>query len=420
MDFPANSELEKDLISYIVRNPHTLPDAEALSPEHFWVDDHKQIWSLLRELKHSWSKQTLKSRLSDYHKELIETYYQSTVSPQIEDTVEVLKTLAVKRSVVELSTNLVGIADNDDIDTILDHLEKEINCIRSLDTKVSVDNLGVMALLERMRKDRVSRKSRNFKGVTSGFGNLTQLIGEYKPGGLHIIAARPGMGKTSLAINMLLNMAEMDGIKCAFFTLEMTADQIGHRIMSLLTTKPFSYYANDKLSDTEYEVAETEFTKLNDKLFMYDQSPITIDGIGVIARRLVSNYGVQCIFIDYLQLIRVAKSYGNKVAEITEISNKLKDIAKSLNVPIICLSQLSRECERRDDKRPDLPDLRESGSIEQDADSVSMVYSDDYYSRKDEITEMQVEVIVRKNRHGPKGTAHFLFDMPMCLFREAI
>lgn len=273
-------------------------------------------------------------------------------------------------------------------------------------------------------------------GVTSGLIDLDKYLGGLHPSDLLILAGRPSMGKTSLATNIAFNAANAylnqnsNGAPVAFFSLEMSSEQLATRILA-----SESGVSSDKIR--RGEIRTDDFPKFVDvtrrlnqlPLFIDDTPGITISGIRNRSRRLQRQYGLGLIVIDYLQLIEAGGSKrgsDNRVQEISDISRGLKAIAKELNVPVIALSQLSRAVEQRDDKRPQLSDLRESGSIEQDADVVMFVYRDEYYlqrKRPPEGTEkynewlaqmdavyQQAEVILAKQRHGPIGTVKLYFD----------
>lgn len=418
MEYPFDAELEQNVISYLLQHPHCLPDCEGITSDHFFDHDLKGIYSAFEVQKQGWTIRTLKHVLTDAQSALIDQLAKVKVK-SIERVVPTLRLLALKRAIFDAVKDMESFAAfSSDVDEILKNSEDAIAKLRSISSVVSLDSNTIEMILERMRVDRIARRSGNLGELIHGYQEVDEIMGSLEPGCLHIIAARPGMGKTSYALNVIINCLTR-GVKCAMFSLEMSNDQIIRRIMGLLTDKPFYIYGY-KGSDTDYKAAEEKVVELNDKLYLYDEAPLSIDRLGAVARQFVANYGVRIIFIDYLQLVRSMRKEGNKVAEITEISNKLKEFAKSLNVPIVCLAQLNRDCEKREDKRPVLSDLRESGSIEQDADSVMFLYSDDYYNNKKELTEMDMDLIIAKNRHGPTGKANLLFNMPFCKFEDSV
>ena len=288
-------------------------------------------------------------------------------------------------------------------------------------------------------------------GVTTGFKDLDDMTSGLQPSDLIILAGRPAMGKTSLATNIAFNIAEAyepeiqpDGTSKAinggivgFFSLEMAAEQLATRIIAEQTEISSSKIRRGEINDSEFE-------KLVACSQMMHRIPLYIDQTGGIsiaqlaarARRLKRQRGLDVLIIDYIQLMQGSKRTDNRVQEITEITTGLKALAKELNVPIIALSQLSRQVENRDDKRPQLSDLRESGSIEQDADVVLFVYRDEYYLQNREpdfgTTEYEqwqvkldaargkADVIIAKQRHGPTGTAQLSFTPEFTRFADLI
>ncbi|MDP4725415.1 MAG: replicative DNA helicase [Alphaproteobacteria bacterium] len=272
-------------------------------------------------------------------------------------------------------------------------------------------------------------------GVTSGFTDMDKWLGGLHPSDLLILAGRPSMGKTALATNIAFNAAKgfiennKDGAPVLFFSLEMSSEQLANRILSSESgvssdlIRRGAIRADDfpKLVDVSRRLGEVP-------LFIDDTPALTVTAVRNRARRLQRQHGIGMIVIDYLQLLSGSSksSDGNRVQEISEITRSLKALAKELNVPVLALSQLSRAVEQRDDKRPQLSDLRESGSIEQDSDVVMFVYREEYYEGRKEPTpgtdkhiewqtnmskvHNKAEVIIAKQRHGPIGTVRLYFD----------
>ncbi|HIP22259.1 MAG TPA: replicative DNA helicase, partial [Rhodobacteraceae bacterium] len=279
---------------------------------------------------------------------------------------------------------------------------------------------------------------------------MDKKLGGLHPSDLLILAGRPSMGKTSLATNIAYNIAKtyqkgilQDGSEGAinggvvgFFSLEMSADQLAARILSEAARIPSHKIRAGDLDETEFR-RFVEAAKDLEKcpLFIDDTAALPISTLAARARRLKRRHGLDVLVIDYLQLIRPATAKDSRVNEVSEITQGLKAIAKELNIPVIALSQLSRAVESRDDKRPMLSDLRESGSIEQDADVVMFVYREDYYKERekpgehdidkmlawqDEMSQImgKAEVIIGKQRHGPIGTVHLNFEAEFTTFHD--
>ncbi len=291
----------------------------------------------------------------------------------------------------------------------------------------------------------------HLSGVATGLRDLDARMGGLQPSDLIIIAGRPGMGKTSLATNIAFNIAESyvpaqqadgsfkaaNGGVIGFFSLEMSAEQLATRIISEQAEVPSSKIRRGDLTEADFEklVACTQ-TLQKIPLYIDQTGGIAIAQLAARARRLKRQRGLDVIVIDYIQLMQgsSAKSSQNRVQEITEITTGLKALAKELSVPIIALSQLSRQVESRDDKRPQLSDLRESGSIEQDADVVMFVYREEYYLKNKEpkpgtieYTQWEndmneargkAEVIIAKQRHGPTGSVSLAFHGEFTRFSD--
>jgi replicative DNA helicase len=291
-------------------------------------------------------------------------------------------------------------------------------------------------------------------GVPTKLTELDRKLGGLQPSDLVILAGRPSMGKTALATNIGFNAAESvkdaetgTRHRVAFFSMEMSAEQLAHRIMA-----EKSGISSDRIR--RGDVKHDDFTKIVEaardmttvQFFIDDTPALTVPALRTRARRLKRQFGLDLVIVDYLQLMRSAspKPSENRVQEISEITRGLKAVAKELNVPVMALSQLSRAVEAREDKRPQLADLRESGSIEQDADVVMFVYRDQYYLERKEPKEAsfgsgdqyqkafddwqhraekahnKAEVIIAKQRHGPVGTIELFFDGAITKFGNLI
>ena len=287
-------------------------------------------------------------------------------------------------------------------------------------------------------------------GVATGLDDLDRMMGGLQQSDLVILAGRPGMGKTALATNIGYNIAKawrgevkpdghtstVNGGIVGFFSLEMSAEQLATRIIAEQTGIPSNQIRRGGISESDFErIKDYSIELQNIPLYVDETGGLSVAQLAARARRLKRQLGLDLLVIDYLQLLQgsTRRSAENRVQEITEITTKLKALAKELNVPILALSQLSRQVESRDDKRPQLSDLRESGSIEQDADVVLFVYREEYYhqmrkpleSNREKFAEWlaeadkvhgKAEVIIGKQRHGPTGTVELQFDAAVTRF----
>lgn len=279
-------------------------------------------------------------------------------------------------------------------------------------------------------------------GVTSGFADLDKWLGGLHPSDLLILAGRPSMGKTALATNLAFNAAaafarnDKDGAPVAFFSLEMSSEQLASRILACEAGISSDRIRRGEINHDDFQkVVSTSRALCQTPLFIDDTPALSVTQIRNRARRLQRQHGLGLVIIDYLQLVDggiSGKRSDNRVQEISDVTRNLKALAKELDIPVIALSQLSRAVEQREDKRPQLSDLRESGSIEQDADVVMFIYREEYYeSRKEpspgtekhmewlqkmEKIQNKAEVIIAKQRHGPVGTVRLFFDGSLTRF----
>ena len=288
---------------------------------------------------------------------------------------------------------------------ILENAEKRIFALRKDSAGDSLEHIGTVLLKVFDRLTELAESGSAFPGLSTGLMDLDRKINGLNKSHLILIAARPGMGKTSLALNVALNAAKKSGKTIAFFSLEMSREQLGMRLMSNESFVDNQKLVTGRLSEDEWAKIGLASSALSQTDIRVDDNPtITVAEINAKCRRLDN---LALVVVDYLQLMTSSgersSSNENRQQIVSDISRALKIMAKELNVPVICLSQLSRANESRQDKRPMLSDLRESGAIEQDADIVMFLYRDDYYP-EDSPEKNVAECIVAKNRHGETGT----------------
>ncbi|MDD5622268.1 MAG: replicative DNA helicase [Actinomycetota bacterium] len=259
--------------------------------------------------------------------------------------------------------------------------------------------------------------SSSISGIPSGYIDFDRLTSGFQNSDLIVVASRPGMGKTSFVLGVARHIAMREKLPIAIFSLEMSKQQLALRLMSAESKIDLQRVRDGKIKDEEWTQLARAVEKLADcKIFIDDTAFLTVMDLRSRARMMVSTNNVKLIIVDYLQLMQSTTNYrGNKVLEITEISQNLKGIAKELNIPVLSVSQLSREVEKRENKRPILADLRESGSIEQDADVVAFIYRDEYYE-KEEGNIGKAEIMIAKHRNGPTGKLNLQFNKRFALF----
>ena len=301
---------------------------------------------------------------------------------------------------------------------MLESAEKKIYALRKGDRRDSLEHIGTILHKVYDRLNELAQSDSAIPGLSTGLRDLDAKINGLNKGNLLLVAARPAMGKTSFALNMALNVAKKYKKTVAFFSLEMSREELAMRLLSSESFVDSQKMATGKLTEEEWvKIGMASSALSQTDIRVDDNGGITVAEMNAKLRRL-DNLGL--VVIDYLQLMQgsgYGKSSENRVTVVGEISRALKIMAKELNVPVVCLSQLSRAVESRTDKRPILSDLRESGAIEQDADAVLMLYRDDYYNPDTEEKNV-AECIVSKNRHGETGTVKLQWFGPYQTFTD--
>lgn len=440
-----NIEAEKAIIgALLVNNENFLKISSILSAENFYVPLHQKIYKIIEDFLGKDLTATpisIKSYLktgedSDSYDYLLEIYKNAVIVTGIETYAKEVYECFLRRKLVDIAGKVI----NESVDVKYNIPAKDIievfeQQLFNLAQEKEGNRGGVMLRegINSLLNNLAEMRKGNIKsyGVTTGLDDLDRILGGLQNSDLIILAARPSMGKTSLAINVALNAAKALKEKnqsVAFFSLEMSTEQIATRMLSIN-----SGFSSSRIRAAEFDNKD-DFEKLclvardlNEIPMYIDDTPaITISSLKSKVRRLKKQHGVGLIVIDYLQLMRGSAYGDNRVQEIGEISQGLKAIAKELNVPVIALSQLSRAVESREDKRPQLSDLRESGNIEQDADVVMFIYRDEYYHlRKEpgindpaheewanELNRVKniADVIVSKQRNGAIGVVQLFFN----------
>lgn len=430
MSEPANLsqviEMEKFVLSaMLIREGEVIPLVTSiLKTENFYRPKHRIVFDVMVKLYQQKIAPNILSVMEELRKsgkleEIgVEFLYSLTefanTTAYVEAYARVIKEKATLRDLARAGEEITKSAseDKEPFKDILDNAEKKIFAITSEGETSTFEHVRpiVMRSFERIR--RAMENPRGFTGVETSFIDLDRLTSGFQKSDLILLAARPSMGKTALALNMAMNAALKDNI-VAIFSLEMSKEQLGHRLLS-------SYSGINSHSLSTGKISTAEFSDLIDALEHIVESNLFIDdtaGISVMdlrskARQIKNEHGLDFIVIDYLQLMQGESRKGfdyNRQQEISEISRNLKALARELKVPILALSQLSRSVELRADKRPMLSDLRESGSLEQDADLVMFLYREEYYDRETENANI-AELIVSKNRNGPTSNISLHFE----------
>ena len=340
----------------------------------------------------------------------------------VEEYIRIVEDLAIRRRLIEtaIAIETDGYNWQDSLNELLDKSEKNMMNISKARTGTEFRPIQEVLFKTQANLEKLSQTKGDITGIPTGFYDLDKLTSGFQESQLIIIAARPAMGKTAFALNLVTNVAQNTGKTVALFNLEMGAEQLAMRMLSSAGQINGGKLIKGRLEHNDWKRVNEAISRLAETNIYIDDTPgITIGEIRAKARRLASEGNLGMIVIDYLQLISIESKYaGNRQQEISEISRSLKTLAMELKVPIIALAQLSRSVDSRDDKRPILSDLRESGSIEQDADIVAFLYRDDYYNKEASIDEntSKSEFIIRKHRNGPTTTIDLIFKRDTSTF----
>ncbi len=331
----------------------------------------------------------------------------------IEYYTKIVREKHLLRALINTATQIVAESYDPagEVDDLLDRAEQLIFQITSEDRKRKMQVSGMKEIVKESIEtiDRLYQRKENITGIPTGFHDLDVLTAGFQRSDLIVLAGRPAMGKSALAISVLEHAGVVQKIPCAYFSLEMSKDQLAQRMLCSLAGVNAHKVRTGFFSQTDWPKLVTAAGKLSDAPIYIDDTPgMTAFELRSKARRLKSRHNIQMIMVDYLQLMSGGKRSENRQQEISEISRSMKALARELDLPILAVSQLSRAVEQRADHRPQLSDLRESGAIEQDADIVMLLLREEYYNPTEE-NKGVTEVIVAKQRHGPVGTVRLAF-----------
>ena len=422
-ELPHSIEAEQSVLGAIISQPSVLSDViELIKPEYFYNEQHKALYSIMLQMNSMSLPVDIVTVLNEAEKQHIfespaeGRRYLAEIGNMLPSTANIqsyCKIVADKYFLRSLSYVAKTILDDvqsgeQDAQLLLDAAEQKIYDIRQ-----GKDVRGLVPLSEAIAEayDRLGKISgpdkEKYVGARTGFTLLDSITSGLNKSDLIIIAARPGMGKTSFAMNIATNVARRAEKEVVTFNLEMSKEQLATRILSTEALVESNTLRNGRISGDDWVKLATSAGYLSTlPLYIDDTASMTVQQMKAKLRR-TRNLGL--VIIDYLQLMESTSRSDNRVTVISEITRQLKVMAKELNVPVILLSQLSRAVESRNDKRPMLSDLRESGSIEQDADIVLFLYREAYYNKESQRQNI-AECIVAKNRHGETGTVELIWD----------
>ena len=433
---PQNIEAERSVLGSLMLDKDAIVKvANLIRLGDFYKDDHNSIYEAMVELYEKREpidvlslsnqleekKQLDKIGGSSYLTSLVNSVPSSS---NVEHYAKVVQKKSTLRKLITASGEIteMGYKESEDVEKILDQAEQKLFSVSQ--KYIKQDFVSIKSILESAfnRIDELHKGDHKLRGIPCGFPDLDNLLAGFQKSDLIIIAARPSIGKTSLALDLARQIAVQQKVPLGVFSLEMSSDQLIDRMLAAQSGVDLWRLRTGLLKSEE---GDDDFQKIGEAMGILSEAPIFIDDAGssnvmemrTMARRLQSEHNVGLIIIDYLQLMEGRSGGDNRVNEISEISRALKQLARELNIPIIALSQLSRAVESRSPQIPKLSDLRESGSIEQDADIVMFLYREDR-EKPDTPNKNIVELHIAKHRNGPVGKISLYFDERITSFKS--
>jgi len=427
---PYNKEAEQSVLGSCFHSSDAIAKAlEVLSEEDFYKAANKKIFITMREQFEAnepidvlaiadllRKKDELENVGGLEYLSLLEDYVPTATA--VSHHAKILREKKILRDLIQTATDIVSssYSDKDDVDTLLDKAEQSIFEISEKRTKASFFKIPDVIRENVSNLEKLSMKPGMVTGISSGFTGLDGLTAGFQPSDLIIIAARPSMGKTSFALDIARFVSLHEGIPTAIFSLEMSRQQLGVRLLCSQARIDSKKVRTGYLATSDWPKVHEAGARLSEaKMFIDDSAALSVLDVRARARRLAAEEPLGLIIIDYLQLMQGRGNPESRQLEVSDISRGLKALAKELNVPIIALSQLSRAVESRTDKRPILSDLRESGSIEQDADVVMFIYREVVHNPETD-DPGKTEILVRKQRNGPIGDVQLHFESQFTRF----
>lgn len=414
---PQSLEAEQAVIGSMLIDPACIAEViELLRPEDFYAEEHQRIFETIYSMFNTALKidpVTVLDRLKaqGYYDEaggrayLMQLMEVTPTSANVKEYASIVRDKSMLRAIANAGAEIQNLAfsGGGSAAEVAELAEQKIYSVRQGREIKGLSPLKSVIMDLYAQLDERSRSDSDIPGLSTGFRDLDVALTGLNKSDLILVAARPGMGKTAFALNIALNAAKSSGKDVVVFQLEMSKDQLASRFLASEALLDSHKLKTGSLNQDDWiKIARATSVLAKTHLYVDDNPAITVAEIKAKCRRLGENLGL--IVIDYIQLMQSGgKRSENRVQEVAEISRSLKIMAKELNVPVVCLSQLSRAAEQRADKRPMLSDLRESGAIEQDADIVMFIYRDDYYDAESDEKNV-AEIILAKNRHGATGT----------------
>ncbi len=430
-EHPFDELAERAVLGAMIKDPESIPTVlEHLREEDFYLETHRQLFSLLYKVWEDkgkdWDDIVLRSYLEKM--QLLDKVSMSLVYALAQEAAdghllfEAIRSVKEKSGIRKLMDLVIEVLrdskEKPDLNSLVERLSQRVYEI-ALKHQTSqfyhakeVAN-SVLEFIDQRRKT-----ERLITGLSTGFLDLDRLTAGFQPSDLVVIAARPGMGKSSFMLSMVLHFALKENVPLAIFSLEMSKEQLMLRMFSMLSGVPLQNIRQGFVKDEDWEKIVKAALEISSSEIYIDDSPsLSTTELRIRSRKLKQEKGVGIIFVDYLQLLKTPYRHATRQEEVAEISRNLKALAKELEIPVIALAQLSRQVEQRADKRPQLADLRESGQIEQDADLIIFIHRTEYYKKRPMPEEEGVaEIIVAKQRQGPTGLIKLAFNKDTTAF----
>lgn len=430
---PSSMDAERAVLGALLLNDEYVSQvAELLSADDFYHPPHKIIYQAILDITQQLKRVDLVTLQDELEKRaqlediggimfLVGLQEEIHAVGLIAQHAKIIKEKAVLRELIRSAFGIITTCYDQnelDINAVLDGAEQTIFKISNKRAAHSFVQLDIWLKKTFQHLSDIKSHSKGITGIPSGYSQLDQMTSGFQGGDLIVLAARPSMGKTALALT-LASHAAINGATVGFFSLEMSAEQLSLRLLSSESGIAHHHIRNATISSDEWVELTSVAARLAEmKLFIDDSAMLNLMDLRAKARKLKVEHNLQLLVIDYLQLLHSSRRHENRHQEVSEISRSIKALAKELNIPIIALSQLSRAVDSRMDKRPMLSDLRESGAIEQDADLIMFLYRDIVYNPDAENPALS-ELIIGKQRNGPTGTVHLNFIRELTKFVDA-
>lgn len=432
---PQNSEAEASLLgALLIDSDAIVKIADSVASTDFYEPRHQKIYEAINQLYEAHQAidvLTLSDQLKNnsllesvggpsYLTEL--TNFVPTAA-HVEQYADIVSQKALRRRLIAASKEITGLGydESKELRELIEEAETRLFEVSQTHVKQSVVSLETILAESFDRLDDLHKDKNKIRGIPTGFKDMDSMLAGFQKSDLIILAARPSMGKTALALNFAHNVAVQASQPVLVFSLEMSKEQLVDRLLSMESGVDAWALRTGNLTDTDFEkIGQAMGTLSEAQIFIDDTPGITVSDLRTKARREAHQRPLGLIIVDYLQLMSGGRRFGgesNRVQEISEISRGLKGVARELNVPVLALSQLSRSVESRTPQIPQLADLRESGSIEQDADVVAFIYREEYYN-PDTDRKKLTDIFIKKHRNGPTGGVELYFDNEKQRFRS--